>query len=71
MGGLLSRGPTHLSKASLMFAIEDLVPQTNQVDDQINQEANEENVLGDVGTAELIQETGQEPPPEEEAKDAT
>ena len=37
MGGLLPRGPTHLSKASLMFAIEDLVPQTNQVDDQINE----------------------------------
>ena len=56
MGGLLSRGPTHLSKASLMFAIEDLVPQSNQVDDlnDQNDRNNEEVVLGDTVTADLI-----------------
>ena len=54
MGGLLSRGPTHLSKASLMFAIEDLVPQT---------------ILDEEDQNEQEQEPSQEPPPEEEVKE--
>ena len=63
MGGLLSRGPTHLSKASLMFAIEDLVPQTILDEEEENAAGGDQN--------EQEQEPSQEPPPEEEVKEET